>query len=73
MKQVFIYCDNKKNGIEIFRVKSNTILEADTACKQATGIDPIKSPWIGCSLKPKHKLLQIWLKFLTHLHRIFNF
>jgi len=36
---------------ELFSVFAETILEADVAFQKATGLNPIKSPWVAVTIR----------------------
>jgi len=49
----FIYKNRGGKPLEGFPVviDAEDILKADEIFKKQTGIDPVKSPWVGCSVE----------------------
>lgn len=47
---LFSYYDNSQSRKLIFTFKSHSILLSDIAFQKATGIDPVKAPYIGCTV-----------------------
>jgi hypothetical protein len=52
----FKYVDNRKGGAVIFKCEATNIAEADAALKKETGVEAVKSPWIGCIISLDEKL-----------------
>ncbi|MDP2676357.1 MAG: hypothetical protein Q8O83_01590 [bacterium] len=47
----FIYRDNSRGGVVVFKCEAEGILEADAMYIEAVGNDPKKEPHIGCSIE----------------------
>ena len=57
--KTYIYKDTKKNEILFTTDESDdcTITEADVKFEAATGIDPFKAMWVGCTIERIEKEL----------------
>jgi hypothetical protein len=48
----FTYYDNSKHpSVIVAEINAVGIVEADQLFEQQTGLKPVKSPWIGCSIE----------------------
>jgi hypothetical protein len=47
----FTYINYGEKDKVVFECDAAGILEADKLCKNATGIIPIKSSWLGCRIE----------------------
>lgn len=53
LKYVFTYINNKdKIPVVLLKLHANSILTADLEFQRATGFDPVKCSWIGCTIEP---------------------
>jgi len=51
--KTFTYVDNYQDGKVVFQYDAADIAEADKAFEEATGLNLIKSPNIGCKITSK--------------------
>lgn len=47
----FVYRDYRHGGIVILEFLGNDILEADKCLENQLGINPVKTPWVGCRME----------------------
>ena len=47
----YVYRDNSKGHVIIFRCQADTLRDADVLFEATTGINPVKAPHIGCVLE----------------------
>jgi hypothetical protein len=51
IEKIYIYTDDRTpERKEVFRYQGKDILKADEELLKATGINVVKSPWLGCSI-----------------------
>lgn len=58
----YTYFDHKKEQL-LLQVEAENILEADKVFKEKTGIDAVKAPYIGCSIKFPAKRINFVKRF----------
>lgn len=50
LMKVYTYKDNKSEDKKSWQIEAEDILQADKAFEVLTGLNPVKTPWIGVTI-----------------------